>query len=462
MLTTDDFEHTHQKLKTISPSFCAAKWLQVTLHLGTGTTHSCHHPAPHEIPLEELKDNPSALHNTKFKKQQRKMMLEGERPKECDYCWRVEDSKQDSAVYSDRITKSSEVWAAPHLDKISTMPWDVDINPTYLEVDFDTTCNFKCAYCSPSYSTTWMQEIKKHGPYVMPGMTFNDVSYMKPGKGLPFLQSETNPYIDAFWKWIPDAIKDLQYLRVTGGEPLLSKHTYKILDYLIENPQPEMEFGINSNLCAPKDVIDVFIEKMKIIQENKCVKSFKMFTSCEAYGEKAEYIRFGMNYEYWRSNLVRVIEEIPRSFATVMATYNVLSVTSFTDFLKDMLTIKQKYATLSRTLPLSIDVPYVRYPPFLAGWIITENFIKDMEDSVTFMYRNRNWGPVFDGFYDFEVNRMERLYYVMRENMGEKESNFEQRRNFYEFIQEYDKRRGTDFFKTFPELKGFYYYCKDR
>ena len=160
--------------------------------------------------------------------------------------------------------------------------------------------------------------------------------------------------------------------------------------------------------------------------------------------------------------VVRVIEEIPRSFATVMATYNVLSVTSFTDFLKDMLTIKQKYATLSRTLPLSIDVPYVRYPPFLAGWIITENFIKDMEDSVTFMYRNRNWGPVFDGFYDFEVNRMERLYYVMRENMGEKESNFEQRRNFYEFIQEYDKRRGTDFFKTFPELKGFYYYCKDR
>ena len=61
MLTTDDFERTHQKLKTISPSFCAAKWLQVTLHLGTGTTHSCHHPAPHEIPLEELKDNPITI-----------------------------------------------------------------------------------------------------------------------------------------------------------------------------------------------------------------------------------------------------------------------------------------------------------------------------------------------------------------------------------------------------------------
>ena len=37
--------------------FCAAKWTQVTIHLGTGMTHSCHHPSPHKIPLIELKNN---------------------------------------------------------------------------------------------------------------------------------------------------------------------------------------------------------------------------------------------------------------------------------------------------------------------------------------------------------------------------------------------------------------------
>jgi hypothetical protein len=191
MINVDDFKKTKEKLDVISPSFCAAKWLQVTLHLGTGTTHSCHHPVPHHIPLEEIKNNPAALHNTKFKKEQRKLMLEGKRPTECDYCWRAEDSKQDSVVYSDRITKSSEVWAAPHINKISSMPWDLDINPTYLELDFETTCNFKCMYCSPSYSTTWMQEIKKEGPYTLPsGLKFNDTSYMTPGRGLPILQNE--------------------------------------------------------------------------------------------------------------------------------------------------------------------------------------------------------------------------------------------------------------------------------
>ena len=32
---------------------------------------------------------------------------------------------------------------------------------------------------------------------------------------------------------------------------------------------------------------------------------------------------------------------------------------------------------------------------------------------------------------------------------------------FYEWIQQYDKRRGTDFLKTFPEMNKFYEDCKE-
>lgn len=466
----ETFSETKKQLDTISPSMCVAKWNQVTLHLGTGTTHSCHHPAPHHIPVEELIDNPSALHNTKFKKQQRKMMLEGERPHECDYCWRVEDNakqKGDSDVFSDRITKSTEGWAKPYIRKLADMPWDVNINPTYLEVDFDTTCNFKCAYCSPSYSTTWMQEIKQHGAYNLPSTTFNSIDGLRTGTGLPILHSEENAYVDAFWKWWPDAVKDLHVFRITGGEPLLSKNTFKVLDYLIDNPQPQMEFNINSNLGVPKDILDKFIEKISIIQDMKAVKEFKLFTSNEAHGKKAEYIRFGMKYDYWKENIHRILREVSNSKVTLMCTYNALSVSSFTDFLKDMLEIKLEYSDRhSRVLPLSVDVPYLRHPEFLAPWILTENYLQNIEDSVTFMYRNAEsskWYPLAaKGFFDYEIHRMERLYYLVRDNMGNTESNLLQRKNFAAFIDEYDSRRGTNFAETFPELVGFYDYCKDR
>ena len=108
----EEFRH---ELNTISPSFCAAKWKQVTMHLQTGHTHSCHHPQTHKVPLSELAVNPSALHNTEFKKEQRRMMLVGERPAECDYCWKVEDT---SNSLSDRIFKSADKWAAPHINDI--------------------------------------------------------------------------------------------------------------------------------------------------------------------------------------------------------------------------------------------------------------------------------------------------------------------------------------------------------
>lgn len=470
MTMIDNFAKTKKQLDIISPTMCAAKWKQVTIHLGTGTNHSCHHPAVHSIPLDELQNNPSALHNTNFKKEQRKLMLEGNRPSECDYCWRVEDTHKvnntDSDVYSDRITKSAESWANPHLQTISSLPWDTNINPSYMEIDFDTTCNFKCAYCSPSYSTTWMREIKQHGPYKLPSIIFNSVDGLKTGTGLPILQSEENPYVDAFWKWWPDTVKDLHTFRITGGEPLLSKNTFKILDYLIENPQPQMEFSVNSNLGIPKDILDKFIEKVQIIQDKKAVKEFKLFTSNEAHGNKAEYIRFGMKYDYWKGNVHRVLSEIPDSKVTMMCTYNALSVTSFTDFLRDMLEMKLQYSDRhNRILPLSVDVPYLRHPPFLAAWILTENFLSYIEDSVTFMYRNAEtpkWVPLAaKGFFDYEIHRMERLYYVVRDNMGNTEANLMQRKNFVSFIEEYDKRRGTNFFETFPQYEGFYHECEN-
>jgi hypothetical protein len=77
-------EYRKRVVDEISPSFCGAKWFNATIWLGHGQTASCHHPPSHAIDLEELKDNPSAIHNTKHKKEMRKMMLNGVRPNECE------------------------------------------------------------------------------------------------------------------------------------------------------------------------------------------------------------------------------------------------------------------------------------------------------------------------------------------------------------------------------------------
>src|SRR6185312_4282007 len=101
-----EFSDIRKKLDKVSPCLCLAKWYQVTLNLQSGLTDSCHHPNPHRVPESEIQANPDAIHNSSYKMLRRKEMLEGKRPKECVYCWEIEDLS--SELVSDRFIKSND------------------------------------------------------------------------------------------------------------------------------------------------------------------------------------------------------------------------------------------------------------------------------------------------------------------------------------------------------------------
>jgi organic radical activating enzyme len=463
MLIEDLHFWKKEELDKISPSFCAAKWKQVTIHLQNGHTHSCHHPSTHKVPLEELISNPSALHNTSYKKLQRKKMLEGQRPSECDYCWKVEDN---SNGISDRVFKSADSWAMPYIPEILSKPWDDDVPPSYVEVSFGNVCNFKCSYCAPHISSQWMDEIERFGAYPTSDH-FNNLDWLKKQDMMPIPNNQENPYIDAFWKWWPTISDHIKHFRITGGEPLLNKNTFKILEYLIENPKPNLDVSINSNMCVPPQILENFIEKSKIIINEKKVKKFKIFTSGEAHGKQAEYIRFGMNYNQWIKNIERMIQEIPGLTFTVMSTYNALSTTSYIKFLKDIVKLKRDlYNPLYHTSsPLLLDIPYLRFPTHQTVFILTEEFEQIVYDQVTFMYQNlenKNWqGSAMRGFHEHEAERMKRIYEMVKNHPKSPDEayNDHNRKNFKIFVDEHDRRRGTNFLETFPEMENFYRTC---
>ena len=448
----------------VSPTICLAKWKQVTLHLHNGHNHSCHHPKTHKSPLEEVEIDCTALHNTKFKKQQRQLMMEGNRPGECDYCWRVEDASSGKDVYSDRITKSSAAWAKDFKDEILANPLG-NTNPSHLEINFSNTCNLRCSYCSPEVSSRWMEEIRQHGGYPT-STNFNNLQNIMNQDKMPILEREYNPYVEAFWKWWPDLYKDLRVVRVTGGEPLLTKNTFKILDYIIEHPNPQLDLNINSNLCVPDELLNKFIEKVKRIQGEGLVKEFVVYTSAEAHGKRAEYIRDGLDYNKWYDNCNRILSEIPNSRLSLMATYNALSVSSFIPMLDDMLKLRNTYNTgEDRRNPMDINVSYLRWPWHQTVFILTPDYFKQLEEQVTYMYRNKEhayWAPLCGyGFYEHEINNMQRLYYVAKDEPRNPQDTLRNRKDFVSFVDEHDKRRGTNFLGTFPEMEEFYKMCKE-
>jgi organic radical activating enzyme len=476
-------DENRKKVKDLLDSkgcgFCLAKWTQVTMHLGAGITHSCHHVKAHKIPLEELKTNPSALHNTEFKKSVRKEMLNGLRPEECDYCWRIEDN---TGEFSDRVLKSLDSYSINDYDTIVNLTGNENYYPRYVEVSFSNVCNFKCSYCGPTFSSKWVEEINRYGDYkLMHGAKYN---YIK-SEETNIKTSEDNPYTDAFWKWFPDAIKHMHTFRITGGEPLLSKHTFKVIEYLLNNPQPNLEFAINTNACPPDKIWDKFVKLIKRMEDDKCVKKILVYVSAESTGLQAEYSRFGMNWNAFTKNVEDLLDKTENVFISFMSAFNILSLPTFYSFLEYILYLKQKNKNETQLERLKkifyfkkennkscnrifLDIPYVRNPDFLDVKIIDQELLeKYFIPCFNFMNQNQDDN---NGFNENEILKFRRIYldcvYQINEINNDNESLIYRRnlarKRLVNFLEEYDRRRFLKFNEVFPELVDFIKICKEQ
>lgn len=452
----------HQRIKKIisivdetSPTFCLAKWHHVTLYLQTGETHSCYHPAPHKIELEELKDNPSALHNTSHKKLERKEMLEGVKTKGCQYCWNIEAMGPD--YISDRHIKTASIFTEERYKQVKTNPWDFNVNPEYVEISFGNECNFKCGYCHPKASSRFYNEIKQFGPVTTVKNHRCDINWMD-----LYEREEKNPYVDAWWQWWPELRKTLTILRITGGEPLMHTSTWKLLDSLEKDPMPKLELNINSNLGVKSRLVDKMIESINSLTASKSINRFKLYTSIDTWGPRAEYIRTGLDLTLWERNLDTYLKETgqPISF---MITFNILSVTTFKELLVKILewrTIYNPYNKTDQPQMVRFDTPYLKEPlQYDMNILPKEEFMPYMHDSLKFMEDNLDETDP-NKFSPVEFEKFRRVVDYMATTTYNDDKINEGHKDFYNWFNELDTRRGTDFIKTFPEFKTFYDYCK--
>jgi len=376
----------------------------------------------------------------------------GKRPSECNYCWNIEDS---SNSFSDRVFKSTEPWSYDEFDKIVESSWRDNYNPRYVEVSFSNTCNFKCAYCGPQYSSRWVEEIEKFGPYDTT-KKFNDIEELKKKNEMPYKQSEHNPYVDAFWEWWPELFKDLHTFRITGGEPLLSKDTFKVLEYIQEHSDinPNICLAINSNLGSPDNIIDRFIEIAKDLCDNNKVRELIIFTSVEADGTQAEYTRNGLSYERFWSNIDKILTILPKVTINIMATFNALSVFTYNKLIDRVFEAKKKFANKERywISAIQLDTSYLRHPTHLSVKILERHHKELILESAkkALYYGMTEFVKGSYGFSNTEIQKIKRLYdYAIHEDDFDVENN---RVDFVKFVDELDKRRETNFEETFPEL----------
>jgi organic radical activating enzyme len=439
----NDLEFRQRHLDTKSASFCAAKWYNATIWLGSGQTTSCHHPPAHAIDIEAIKTNPSAIHNTVEKKIDRLNMQLGNRPKGCEYCWKIEDMGRDSI--SDRVYKS-KIYPIEALDEAYETPNQVDVNLRTLEIAFDRTCQFACSYCNPAFSSTWVRDIRVNGAYTSLVSDGRNHFTHAHDSSQRYTYGETNPYVEAFFAWWEsDLHKTLQELRITGGEPLMSGETWKLLDWFKNNKgRSQTRLAINSNLGASVD-IDRLLGSIEGLEVD-------IYTSQESTGTQAEYIRDGLDYTAWLHNVQKLLDSDNIRAVHCMATINALCLESLPVLFGQLLLLKKLYGKSRVSFTLNI----LRFPSFQSALILPDNLRTRYKDALQVWLDDNLTNPLL---HEHEVNHTQRLIDYLDVVKTPHSDTFDMPKlhnDFKQFFTQYDQRRNKNFTVTFPELNDWY------
>jgi hypothetical protein len=236
------------------------------------------------------------------------------------------------------------------------------------------------------------------------------------------------------------------------------------LDKIDEDPMPWLELNINSNLGTKPVLIERLADKVKTLTDEGKIQSFKLFTSMDTWGERAAYIRTGLDLELWEQNFHTYLTRSD-SPITFMITFNIFSVTSFKSLLEKFLEWRKKYGWYDDKPHdkhrVRFDTPYLREPlQYDMNILPKDEFMPYMYESLKFMEENTDDSRP-DAFTTIEYEKFKRVVDYMAETVYDEKKLIEGRRDFYNWFNELDDRREADMLSVFPEMMDFYRLCQE-
>jgi organic radical activating enzyme len=248
----------------VSKTYCPLPFNHLYVHPTNKASVCCAFRRDAEIgqlPYIQKYDKLSDHLNHPFIKDIQQKMLKGEKVPGCATCYYSEKNG-----YQSMREKEIETW---HIETFRDFtPPDLDKPKLeFLEVTFGNYCNLACRTCNSDLSHSWLKENKMLGD-----------------KNLPNASATTRMNIDR--EWHEDDFKDLQYIKITGGEPMLHPDFPKFMEKL---EQKNIYCFIFTNAS--------WVPKKRIFDIMKNFKMLQVFLSIDGVGTVHEYMRHNSDWK---------------------------------------------------------------------------------------------------------------------------------------------------------------------
>ncbi len=438
--------------------FCAAPWTSLIVE-ATGYVKFCCMTVGD---LREDSANISDIVNSSLGNNVRKQFLNGGMTKRansdvvfeegensdtyCDACWKLE--RNTNLPTDNRL--SNNQWADHVIDEVMKNTNENGViskqSPAWLDVAFSNKCNFSCIGCDANNSSAIT---KYQSAYEL--RDGNREYVIEPYTEADHLLSNVN--VEELINYIIEHKDTIEHIHFQGGEPFVMPEVYQMLDKLIEHGLYKegginLWFHTNGSVRTYKGV-DIFEKYL-----SKWEDRFWITMSHDGYGLRGEYIRYGYKDKKWLETYTRLLEY--GCTLTIQHSINIFN-------------ILHQYECLEWYIDNCLPLLYSPY-----AFRIALNPWNELE---CYQYANIKLIPEL---YEKAVividkciartnelgmkNYAERLvsYKVEFETSNVRDITDKDKENFILSVNEFDKLRGTNFHETFPELKPYWDYCKDK
>jgi len=404
-----------------SDTICAIPWMHLNFE-PNGKVVPCCLTSHHNVFAGDLTTQSiDEIWNSDNMKSLRRQMINGERPKICDTCWK----KEDVTGVSGRIYHNRDFPEV--VEKIPSITLEdgtcTEMDLKYWDFRFSNLCNFKCRSCGPRYSSAWVPDAKKLG------LTDQEKVW-----NIEAVENKTN--VD----FLEDQIDNVKRIYFAGGEPLLMPEHWQILDKLVEKQRFDVKLSYNTNCSVleygKKNVIDYWQQWQ--------LGKLEVWPSIDEIGERAELIRAGTVWSRVEANLLELAKYdniILRPGITIGA-WNVIRLPEIVTHLVELGVIRRHPVIHGYINYNNFFINLLDHPNHYHVSILPDDYRAAAVDKIEAFIQEHNarYNTSIDSIFVQIIHELKRPF------------NLEAAKKFLLTSAQVDALRGEDIFKTIPEM----------
>ena len=408
-------EEEYRKL-THSETFCMLPWMHMHA-FPDGRVYPCC-LADYWHPVGDLRKNTMReVWNQDKYKAMRVNMLADKPCKECTKCYEQEKHGAFSMRNDANRNYGHLIGEIANTQEDGT---NEEFKIRYWDVRFSNLCNFRCRSCGPIFSSNWYNDHVKlynRKPDVL-GRDMERVEYAAGDE-------------DAMERQMVEHVPYLEQVYFAGGEPLIMKEHYILLEKLIEAGKTDIRLQYNTNFS------ELRFKDKHVFEYWKHFKNISVGASLDGMGAQAELIRKGADWKQTVENRERMMIEVPHVDFYVSSTVSSMNVLHVLDFHKEWTKLGLVQAK-DWNINLCQSPDWYR-PDIFPTWFKEEVIYPAYEEHIAWLEPQDTLKRATTGY--------QSLVSLMKGNDASS-----QWPRFVEECVKLDAVRGEDFWATFPEF----------